>query len=170
MKLLSWNCQGIGNPRTARACHKLLATHRPDILFLMETKILKSNTVFLSRLGDQYKAHIIDCSTSGGGRAGGLLLIWNPCNIDLTIINESLNYIDMQIISNNTVWRATGLYGFPQNQNKHLTCKLIEDLAGASQIPNSIIFGDFNISLYNNEKLGGSTYGPAADFSFQKHY
>jgi ribonuclease HI len=155
MKFLAWNCQGIGNPRTARACHKLIATHKPDLLFLSETKILSSNTVFLSRLRDTYKAHQVDCSTSGGGRAGGLIIIWNPCNIDLTIINENLNYIDMQITTNNLCWRATGIYGYPQNQNKHLTCKLINELYGASQHSNWLIFGDFNLSLYNEEKLGG---------------
>jgi exonuclease III len=42
MKILSWNCQGLGNPRTVRALKKLLASHSPDLLFIMETKLVNS--------------------------------------------------------------------------------------------------------------------------------
>jgi exonuclease III len=103
MKILSWNCRGIGNPRTVRALNKLIANNSPDIIFLMETKMLSTRSTFLSRLKDTYKTHQVDCSTTGGGRAGGLLLLWNSCNFDLNIINANLNYIDMQISHNNFV-------------------------------------------------------------------
>ncbi|MCI76476.1 hypothetical protein A2U01_0097746, partial [Trifolium medium] len=39
MKVMSWNCQGLGNPRTVRALQKLLANNHPDIIFLTETKL-----------------------------------------------------------------------------------------------------------------------------------
>lgn len=38
MKLLSWNCQGLGNPLTVKSLKALVAKERPDIIFLMETK------------------------------------------------------------------------------------------------------------------------------------
>ncbi|MCH81856.1 hypothetical protein A2U01_0002649, partial [Trifolium medium] len=116
--------------------------------------------MFLSRFKDVYQVHQVDCSTAGGGRAGGLILLWNPCTIDLNIINEDFNYINMQINYNNITWRATGLYGFPQNQNKFLTCNLIDELARADQNPNWLLFGDFNIILSNEEKLGGNAIDP----------
>jgi hypothetical protein len=93
MRILSWNCRGIGNPKTVRALGKLISNHNPDILFLMETKMLCSNSVFLSRFKNKYHTHQVDCSTSGGGKAGGLLLLWNPCNVDVTIIDEEFNYM-----------------------------------------------------------------------------
>jgi exonuclease III len=95
MKLLSWNCQGIGNPKTVRAFSKLITNHCPDIIFLMETKVLSARSTFLSRFKDVYNVYQVDCTTTGGGRAGGLLLLWNSCNVDLTIINQDFNYIDM---------------------------------------------------------------------------
>jgi exonuclease III len=71
MKILSWNCQGSGNLRTVRALKKLITSQNPDIVFLMETKQLSSNLNFLSYFRDTYNMKIIDCITSGGGRAGG---------------------------------------------------------------------------------------------------
>ncbi|PNX99664.1 ribonuclease H, partial [Trifolium pratense] len=157
MKILSWNCQGMGNPKTVRALNKLIANNFPDLVFIMETKLLSSKSMFLSRFKDTYKVHQIDCSTTGGGRAGGLLMMWNHCNIDVNIINENFNYIDVQIDHNNIQWRATGIYGYPQNQNKLLTCNLIDELAGSAQNPRWLLFGDFNIILNTDEKLGGHT-------------
>jgi exonuclease III len=157
MKLLSWNCQGIGNPKTVRALNKLITTYCPDIIFLMETKLLSSKATFLSRYTNTYNVHQVDCSTVGRGRAGGFLLLWNSCNIDLTIINENFNYIDMQISHNNIHWRATGLYGYSQNHQKHLTCSLIDQLAQDTTNPKWLLFGDFNIIMYNHEKQGGNS-------------
>jgi exonuclease III len=37
MKLLSWNCRGLGKPAAVRALRKLTKAHHPDIVFLIET-------------------------------------------------------------------------------------------------------------------------------------
>ena len=37
MRAISWNCQGIGNPRLARALHEMVRRWKPEIVFLMET-------------------------------------------------------------------------------------------------------------------------------------
>jgi exonuclease III len=97
MKIISWNCQGLGNPKTVRALRKLISTHQPDLLFLMETKLLENQYHFLNFYKDTYSAHTINCSISGGGRAGGLAAIWNHCTINLNINTYDLNYIDMLI-------------------------------------------------------------------------
>jgi predicted metal-binding protein len=46
MRIISWNCQGCGNPRTVRALKKLVAINKPDIVFLMETKQISSKSCF----------------------------------------------------------------------------------------------------------------------------
>jgi hypothetical protein len=155
MKILSWNCQGSGNLRTVRALKKLITSQNPDIVFLMETKQLSSNLNFLSYFRDTYNMKIIDCITSGGGRAGGLALLWNNCNFDIDIKMHDFNYIDFLINAHNKVWRATGIYGYPTNPNKYLTCKLINDLSLTNNNPNWLVFGDFNIIINSDEKSGG---------------
>ncbi|MCH90208.1 hypothetical protein A2U01_0011119 [Trifolium medium] len=67
MRILSWNCQGIGNPRTVRAFKKLIANHHPDLIFLMETKLLDNQYHFLNSYKYTYSAHTINCSMTGGG-------------------------------------------------------------------------------------------------------
>ena len=39
MSLISWNCQGLGNPWTVRSLHDLVKENNPSILFLMETRM-----------------------------------------------------------------------------------------------------------------------------------
>jgi exonuclease III len=156
MKILSWNCQGCGNPKTGRALRKLIAKHQPDVVFLMETKQLSKNSWLLSTFSNDYCIKIVDCSTSGGGKAGGLALMWKNCNFQLNIMDYALNYIDCVILSHNTHWRATGIYGYPVNNQKILTCNLISDLATTNSNSNWLVFGDFNIVLSSREKSGGN--------------
>ncbi|GAU35043.1 hypothetical protein TSUD_30090 [Trifolium subterraneum] len=129
--------------RIVRALKKLLTNHQPDIIFLMETKLLDSQFQFLNNYRDTYTYHTINCSVTGGGRAGG------SCP-------------DLE-----SFWRATGVYGHPQAQNKYLTCRLINDLSCTNICPNWLVFGDFNLVLTNEEKSGGNPLEPNITTSFR---
>jgi hypothetical protein len=123
----------------------------------METKKLSSNSYFLPSFANNYSFKIVDCSTTGGGKAGGLALMWKNCNIDdLNIIAYDLNYIDCLIYSHNIHWRATGIYGYPLNNQKILTCNLINNLDNSNHNTNWLLFGDFNLVLSSFEKAGGN--------------
>jgi hypothetical protein len=76
--------------------------------------------------------------------------------MNLNIVDYALNYIDCTILSDNILWRATSIYGFPFNHQKLLTCNLISDLRQTTSNNNWLIFGDFNIVLNSNEKMGGN--------------
>jgi exonuclease III len=39
MKLLAWNCRGLGNPRAVRGLLRCQKSEEADILFLSETKL-----------------------------------------------------------------------------------------------------------------------------------
>jgi exonuclease III len=153
MKLLSWNCQGIGNLVTVRAFKKLISLYHPDFIFLMETKKLKKQCSFLSYVGAQYES----CSTAGWGKSGGLIFLWNPI-FKVEIKMHDFFYIDALITSSidNTAWRCSGIYGFPQHQNKFLTCDTISNLSLNDYNPNWLIFGDLNMILHHTEKMGGN--------------
>jgi hypothetical protein len=124
----------------------------------METKLLNSNFDFITNSFDMYSVNSINCTTSGGGKVGGIALLWNNCTIMVDIINSDFNYFDVLISTVNepSNWRATGIYGYPQHQNKFLTCQLISDLSETNNHPQWLIFGDFNIMLSNEEKYGGN--------------
>ena len=40
MRIISWNVRGLGNPRTLLALEKILHLHKPQLLFLCETKLM----------------------------------------------------------------------------------------------------------------------------------
>ncbi|CAM8997192.1 unnamed protein product [Rhodiola kirilowii] len=39
MRLLCWNCRGLGKPRTVRALRDIIRVHHPQVVCLMETKM-----------------------------------------------------------------------------------------------------------------------------------
>lgn len=70
MKLLSWNCRELRNPRTI---HDLMVKDKKSsILFLMENKIYKTKMGKLKHLLDFQGLFTVDRF----GRGGGLALLW----------------------------------------------------------------------------------------------
>jgi exonuclease III len=47
MSFLSWNCRGLGNPWVVRDLHQMVKEKRPNLVFLMETKLHNKNLDFL---------------------------------------------------------------------------------------------------------------------------
>ena len=41
MRVLSWNCRGLGTPSAVLQCQKKAQEYKSDIMFLMETKLAK---------------------------------------------------------------------------------------------------------------------------------
>lgn len=72
MSHISWNCRGLGNPRTVHALSDLIRDHRPIFLFLIET-ISFSNKIEELRVkfGFDYSF-----SVDKIGRSGGLAVLW----------------------------------------------------------------------------------------------
>jgi len=159
MKCISWNCRGLGNPAAVRALKKLLKSQNPDMVFLMETRLQKSDRKAKSSLlcGPLSNMFMIDCVVANGRRSGGLALIWNNV-LNIDIIQSTKNLIDKYITSSNIDFSlyATRIYGFPYYSQKHLTCAAIKDIYHDRISACWLIFGDFNLLLNSSEKLGGN--------------
>jgi len=70
MNPLSWNCQGLGNPRSVRALHDIVQHWKPKIIFLMETKSkVKHMEKIKNRVG--FANGLI---VPGQGKSGGVAL------------------------------------------------------------------------------------------------
>jgi exonuclease III len=125
----------------------------------METKLHNPSQTQIAKFAASYNFYNIDCICNGvRGRSGGILLLLNNCTCQIDIMDSEFNYIDVIVtnLNGNTKWRATGLYGYPQHQNKHLTCDLIKSLSNNDTNKNWLLFGDFNIILSSREKEGGN--------------
>jgi exonuclease III len=115
MKILSWNCRGLGKPSAVRDLRQLIKTHQPDLIFLSETKLQKSDFLLRNKsFGNTFLNFVVDCTISPRNRSGGLALFWSN-NVNVSIIGYNNNMIDCYVESGNdgNYWRATGIYGFP---------------------------------------------------------
>lgn len=136
MRLLSWNCRGLGKPQAVRELTDLVRVHKPRIVGLMETKIDRCRLdAIRQRLG--FKFGVFDRE----GIAGGLSLWWKE-GMDIQVLSYSKFHIDVWVEQNNP-FRATLFYGSPIAHRRASSWNLLRQLHSRHAGP-WIIFGDFN--------------------------
>ena len=139
MSIISWNCQGLGNPKAVQNLHTLVKEKDPVLLFLMETRLdVKRIEKIQVRVGFQY-AFIVPSK----GRSRGLALLWrDPTTV--WVQTYSRHHIDVHIqMDKEPVWRLTGFYGQPEAQKRHETWRLLKHLGRIEKMP-WLSLSDFN--------------------------
>ena len=122
MNSLTWNCQGLGNPRSVRALHNIVRQWNPKVVFLMETKAKNRRMERIKNRIGLANGLFVPCV----GRKGGLALLWDR-DVDLEIKSYSLNHIDAIINDtvNNYKWRLTSFYGHPETHRRYESWHLL---------------------------------------------
>ncbi|CAN6691340.1 unnamed protein product [Malus baccata var. baccata] len=115
MRLLTWNCQGIGGDLTVDNLLEQNRLHTPDIVVLLETKNKSSRYGYLKKRLDLEYMHAVEPRNIGGG----LCVFWRDAT-QVTLVKRLEN-----------------------NRGK------------------TLLIGDFNDILCNDEKEGGN-YRPTA--------
>jgi hypothetical protein len=125
MNLICWNCWGLGNPQTVKALCLLVKKKRPELVFLMETK-LGGNKMATIRQKVGFKNTFVVDSV---GRSGGLALLWSD-EISFEIQNYSQQHINAKINSpvNGFEWKFMGFYGHPEAHKRHEAWSLLRYL------------------------------------------
>lgn len=151
MSLLSWNCRGLGNPRTVREVGKMVHRYNPRILFLIETK-KKATEMERCRIRWGF-----DCclAVDSCGKGGGLAVLWNN-DFLASIISYSKHHIDLLVTDDGGDWRITFFYGHPETSKRADTWNLLKRLNDQMTIP-WICIGDYNEILCDGDKNGGAT-------------
>ena len=72
MRLLSWNCRGLKNPFAIQSLHHLVKSQRPEVLFLMETKLNAEQVEWIRVKTGFRNVFTVPCH----GRSGRLALLW----------------------------------------------------------------------------------------------
>ncbi|KAL9433059.1 hypothetical protein AB3S75_027969 [Citrus x aurantiifolia] len=151
MKLISWNVRGLGKDRTFREIKKILREHKPEIMFLCETKL---RVQVMNKKAEALNFQ--QCFTvSSNGKGSVLAMMWSE-NVTIDIKSYSKHHIDAVAQSKvGSYWRCTSIYGQPKTDEKKHTWELIRRLLGLSSLL-WLCFGDFNENLHLNEKIGGN--------------
>jgi ABC-type Zn uptake system ZnuABC Zn-binding protein ZnuA len=138
--LLSWNCRGVGSPRTVRDLFLLVKENNPSILFLMETNCKKNWLESLRvKLGFAGLFEVYPV-----GRSGRLALFWRDNNL-LEIQNFSRRHINAIIKheGSGTPWKLSCFYGHPDWTKRHESWALLCHLKEYNPHP-WLVIGDFN--------------------------
>ena len=88
IRVISWNCRGLGNPRSARALHDMVRQWNPKVVFVIETKAKNRRMERIKNKIGLANGLIVPCV----GRKGGLALLWTR-EIDLEIKSFSQSHI-----------------------------------------------------------------------------
>ncbi|KAK2376763.1 hypothetical protein QL285_077521 [Trifolium repens] len=116
MKIISWNCRGLGNPSAVRALLRLIRIENPQVVFLMETR-LKEDEMERIKFKCGFNSGIsVACTGSGRERSGGIALFWND-QVTISTISYSVNHILCSCADGDggANWFLSGVYGFPRN-------------------------------------------------------
>lgn len=163
MKIQSWNCLGLGNPRTVNTLRQWCWRDRPDVVFLMETKIDASRVEKIrNKCG-----FVAGICLSSVGNSGGMALWWRDINVVVSSFSSHHIEAEVRDQSNVMVWKLGGVYGWPEAANKHLTWELMKRLWGGCSTP-LVLCGDFNEITGPSEKEGGVVRGECQMDAFRE--
>ncbi|XP_057790784.1 uncharacterized protein LOC131007889 [Salvia miltiorrhiza] len=155
MNCLSWNCRGLGNQPTVRQFDWLIKQKKPELVFIMESKLMETEwTPILQKSGFE-NLFVIDCDNDDGGRKGGLGLLWTS-ELQVTIKTSSRHHILASVDNQcNSIWDFCGVYGWSRTEEHHHTWELLRKIS--LEIGDKwLCGGDFNETLYHFEKKGGN--------------
>ena len=97
MKLVSWNCRGLGNPSRIEAVRDLLKSEPSDVLMLQETKIEGQALLELGRTKWNKKA---GKAVNARGTSGGLATLWTEDIFHLNKHYETQHWIFTELKHN----------------------------------------------------------------------
>ena len=161
MKILSWNCRGLGSHWTISYLKEIRHKHKPDFLFLSETK---QEFEFVQKFQAHFGYDSL-VTVDPSGRSGGLALYYNN-EYQVKILYSSNRMIDIEAVSNGKqVFLLTFVYGDPvQKLREHVWERLTRYRLARSEP--WFIIGDLNEITENHEKDGGSLRSAASFIPF----
>ncbi|KAL4325747.1 hypothetical protein GQ457_11G028050 [Hibiscus cannabinus] len=151
MRILCWNCQGLGKAQAVRSLARDVTRYSVDFIFLSETRLRMQNATFLRSVLGFKNCFFVDA----GPGCTGLAIFWNN-NIKVDLLSYSALHIDVLITyDSSTSFRFTGMHGRSESSLMKHNWALIDRLREASPLP-WLLGGDFNEILTLSEKQGGN--------------
>jgi len=95
MRVLAWNCLGLGKPRVVKALKGVVKDEDPNIIFLSETMHKASEKEKIQRRLGLSNELYVDCRGEDKHWSGGLALFWKV-HLELALKSCSVNHIEME--------------------------------------------------------------------------
>lgn len=113
MRILSWNCRGLGQPSTISDLKESLRRHLPDLVFLCETT--KKNA-FVRTVCKNLKFQSRWVAVEPEGQSGGLLLCWSKDTIVYHIVTSSFG-IEVEFETQESKGKCWGVFLYISSSN-----------------------------------------------------
>ncbi|GMI76114.1 hypothetical protein HRI_001280700 [Hibiscus trionum] len=149
MKILVWNCQGLGNPGIVQFLKQLVASKSPSVVFLCDTRLNKRKAEDVRRRVNMSGNLVVEINEEGLG----LMLLWTEVT-QVSLLSYSKSHIDVEVSKDGVCFRFTGMYGTFHRSKKKEDWDLLDVLRTMSELP-WLIGGDLNDILDLSEKEGG---------------
>jgi exonuclease III len=137
MKVVSWNCRGMGKQRKKEDLGKLIHSEKPSILLIQETK-LRDTEILLEMQKNWKKSK--GSTISARGASGGLCTLWNSELFLLDEIFQETNWIMVKLIhlASGKIYHIVNIY-MPNNYWEKVECwNSLLSLASTDPLPNLI--------------------------------
>ncbi|XP_070677800.1 uncharacterized protein [Malus domestica] len=152
MKLICWNCQGIGRDLTIANLMEQNWLHSPEVVALLETKNNSQRFRFLKRRLGMSCMHAIEPR----GIAGGLCVFWKDAK-DVVLVKYGEFFIEVLIADGvrNLRWRLVVVYASTVACTRAQQFEVLRTRLASLGEP-CLVMGDFNDLLLESEKIGGN--------------
>ena len=94
MKVVSWNCRGLGSNKKIEAMKDLIRMSNPEILLIQETKLEQSGFLYVSQF---FWKRGEGATMSARGASGGLGTLWNSIKFDLVHSSSCTHWIPTRL-------------------------------------------------------------------------
>jgi exonuclease III len=155
MKVVSWNCRGLGQREKKEAMGKLIRTEKPHILLIQETKLQGSEA--LREMKQIWKTSS-GTTLNARGASGGICTVWNTqfFREEQTVESTHWSLVKLKHLQSGITYPICNVY-MPNNYWEKRECweslMKIKELGAQN---NCIIAGDFNTTLHQGGKKGGT--------------
>jgi exonuclease III len=154
MKIVSWNCRGLGNPTKIEVVKDLMKVEPADILMLQETKIEGEALLEINKHKWQKNT---GKAISARGTSGGIKTLWKAEQFSLvnSYNTQHWSFTELKHTASKLTIALFNLY-VPTLHNEKKDCwKTLNEFLEQNSPSNIIIVGDLNLVMNGKEKRGG---------------
>lgn len=156
MRIVSWNCRGLGTQPKIEAVKDLMKIEPTDILLLQETKIEGQALMEINK--SKWKKNA-GKAVSSRRSLGGVATLWTDDHFHLLNSHETQHwiYIELKHLESNLTIAIFNLYVPVFYAEKRECWNSLFDFLDLHSLNNVILAGDLNIVMKLKEKRWGGT-------------